>query len=1234
MAQRNLSPPLRISVTANWTLVFLLVFLQVVDSKRVDDGGITVPVRFEPAVVHSTFDVDPGGEPNLTPSTESRHYSPAPPGRLLALRNRPLTIACPIQLARSARIYDFWWQKDGTRLSLNLSSGEQGTSTGRIKLVGHDLYFEKIVHKIGGWGTHAQGTTVSSSVIGGGSRHRNFSDEGFYRCGVKTPGGVVLSPIIQVVVAVLEVLEATTVQQRVGDWALLHCPIRSVPPATVTWLKGDNSSALTSSQETDARFKVLSSGALLIQDLQVSDSGSFRCIARNEMTKRDRRSEVNLTVAGVRPEEVVAPYFLDSGGDSLVVLEPEEDFMLDCIAFGVPLPSITWVYTLLHENETGTFPLTSILSDGKIGYDSIYLTPQNSTLSANYTCVISGPNPDETFSKTVQVSRYPILLKPLESQHFPPAKTVRFDCRVPRPFYLVWYKDGQLLETGRGRVKTRGNELVISNTIRNDSGFYQCEVLADDRVYSIGTARLLVESAREQPDAPVDLQCKSESPRMITVTWKGPNKADVKAFTVHYTEAGGEERQQVTKNTTFLIETLKPHTNYSIYVRSYSGRSASAQSQRVHCITKEDVPVSVPRLLQFERFGPATQARVRWRPLSNSEARGRITMYKIQWRTTHGSFNNVRYLDGSSAEFLITDLIANESYEVRIIPATSVGYPLEKDRIPWTRIPSVFMDSQEEETHEEEDSSGVPTPSSQQHLGTGSNSTNQHVSSHLEIFSPPSVHLTVVNSTTILAHWIEPPRSLRTSVTPKGFRISYATYLPRIDDFIHYGPIDILDYEIREHIFTDFAPATSYEISVQTFGESWESEVATKSIRTFSSEPPDYIEFSDLSPINGLKAFPLSSTEMRLLWEPPKFNESDSVDVERYTIKYNRVDSPEVHYIPSTTESVDVKDLSPFTAYEFMVRYHGVDQDGPYSQKVESRTLAGKPGPPAGVDWKVTNNRTIELSWLAPLEPNGLIQQYWVEYKNKSAESQEFHTQSITFVSSSNNQTLDPDFEGGIIDWSSSSTNTTSMLLQNLTTNQWYMVRVRAETRAGKGRPTTPVDVRIFSNVKSSGPPHHHQPSVNREMQDAPSGSTGFFSPSNKQHLGVVLGATLGIFCIIICATIIIFRNRCFPILSRSSRHPPNYMNGNGHRWKRSIESLNGVEMKALQGLTTTNEPHLETKSGHPATNGLIPGPNQDGTLMCKFGAIALVNQPHEIPFIPKNKKELEILRRNRPLGK
>ena len=54
---------------------------------------------------------------------------------------------------------------------------------------------------------------------------------------------------------------------------------------------------------------------------------------------------------------------------------------------------------------------------------------------------------------------------------------------------------------------------------------------------------------------------------------------------------GGEERQHVSTSrtsTSWVIPNALPNTNYSIYVRSYSVRSASAQSERVYCTTLED----------------------------------------------------------------------------------------------------------------------------------------------------------------------------------------------------------------------------------------------------------------------------------------------------------------------------------------------------------------------------------------------------------------------------------------------------------------------------------------------------------------------------------------------------------------------------------------------------------------------------------------------------------------------
>lgn len=81
---------------------------------------------------------------------------------------------------------------------------------------------------------------------------------------------------------------------------------------------------------------------------------------------------------------------------------------------------------------------------------------------------------------------------------------------------------------------------MISNTIRNDSGFYQCAVVANDHVYAVGTARLSVENNREAPDAPFDLQCTQSYSRALVISWKVASKENITALSIHYMPIGKE----------------------------------------------------------------------------------------------------------------------------------------------------------------------------------------------------------------------------------------------------------------------------------------------------------------------------------------------------------------------------------------------------------------------------------------------------------------------------------------------------------------------------------------------------------------------------------------------------------------------------------------------------------------------------------------------------------------------
>jgi len=60
--------------------------------------------------------------------------------------------------------------------------------------------------------------------------------------------------------------------------------------------------------------------------------------------------------------------------------------------------------------------------------------------------------------------------------------------------------------------------------------------------------------------------------------------------------------------------------------------------------------------INIERFGPPSQARVTWTPLTKNEARGKIILYQLQHRLVDDeeAVTNVTYIDGESKEFIIS----------------------------------------------------------------------------------------------------------------------------------------------------------------------------------------------------------------------------------------------------------------------------------------------------------------------------------------------------------------------------------------------------------------------------------------------------------------------------------------------------------------------------------------------------------------------------------------------------
>ncbi|XP_039300274.1 LOW QUALITY PROTEIN: protogenin-like, partial [Nilaparvata lugens] len=621
----------------------------------------------------------------------------------------------------------------------------------------------------------------------------------------------------------------------------------------------------------------------------------------------------------------------------LVVKKPKSDVYptaktvrIECEAKGNHCPTFN-VLTLhnVTEHHAGTYTCTAIPNDADDDDDEL-----------------AGEAPLLTRLVTLEVLSPPLVVKKPKSDVYPTAKTVRIECEAkgnPLPD-IVWLKNGQTLRIN-GRVSARNQSLVLSNSVPDDSGVYQCVLSNGVGAGAWAAARVLVNvSTSDQPAAPTSLQCTATSATQVTVTWQQPTSAkEVQAYTVHYLPTdGGEEMRTVSLNRSFTVNNLLPFTNYTFYIRAYGKKSASDQSLPVTCLTGEEVPVGAPEV-QVESENP-TSLSVSWTPLSDKLARGQISEYKIQWRRNdHHSTNNVDTVKDHVTHYLITGLQ----------PDTATRCECWR---PLRRVGPIWLTRR-------------------------CHATGAHAASRARhaLLPMPQLQLTVTNSTTILVKWSLEPVQQKVD----GFHLSYRKQNGEL-----LGP-ELIDARKTEHVLADLEPETWYEVVMSGISQGVEGESAVRSIQTWAWQAGEAVLMPLPAPTH-LFAEPVSPTAINLTWVgsvPP-------ANVSHYTISYHLVQTAlplhnsSIYFLNSTSTGVQITGLKAYTLYELKVRTHDENnRHSEYSQKLECRTSKTvMPGPVHDVQWKLMNSSTVRISWKEPLKVNGVIVNYTLAYSQHPAQ--------------------------------------------------------------------------------------------------------------------------------------------------------------------------------------------------------------------------------------------------------
>nr|XP_045732354.1 hemicentin-1 [Mirounga angustirostris] len=238
----------------------------------------------------------------------------------------------------------------------------------------------------------------------------------------------------------------------------LDCQVTGSPTPTIMWLKDG--------QLTDERdgFKILLNGRkLVIAQAQVSDTGLYRCVATNIAGDHEKEFEVTVHV----------PPTIKSSGLSERAIVKHKPITLQCIANGIPNPSITW----LKDGQ----PVNTARGNLKIQSSGRVLQIAKALMedAGRYTCVATNAAGETQQHLQLHVHEPPSLedAGKMLNETVVVNNPIQLECKAAgNPFPVItWYKDNRPLSGSTGvTFLKRGQIIDIESAQITDAGIYKC----------------------------------------------------------------------------------------------------------------------------------------------------------------------------------------------------------------------------------------------------------------------------------------------------------------------------------------------------------------------------------------------------------------------------------------------------------------------------------------------------------------------------------------------------------------------------------------------------------------------------------------------------------------------------------------------------------------------------------------------------------------------------------------
>ncbi|XP_047535128.1 tyrosine-protein phosphatase Lar isoform X5 [Vanessa atalanta] len=714
---------------------------------------------------------------------------------------------------------------------------------------------------------------------------------------------------------------------EVGHTATLPCQASGSPSPRVRWLWN----SLPLDVASNPRYALLNDkmhGTLQIVKSEEEDQGKFECVAENAIgTEFSKPTSLYVKVRRVPPQFSIPP-------------PPRTEVMLGgnltlkCVAFGSPMPTVTW--------RKGLTKWLTSEDNPPLGLNTLEL--EDIRESANYTCKAASVLGVIETTAEVKVQSLPGPPTEVRASEIT-ATTVRLAWTYSGPeepqYYVIQYKP----KYANQAFSEISGVITQYYSVTNLSPYteYEMYVIA---VNNIGRGppsapRVFTTGETEPGSAPKNVQVRPLSSSTMVIQWDEPEtpNGQVTGYKIYYTSDPSQllqswHSQMMDNNHLTTISELTPHTVYTIRVQAFTSVGPGPISAPVQVKTQQGVPSQPSNLVAVE--AGETSVTLSWR--RPAHAGDNIVSYELYWNDTYAKEHHRKRIPITET-YTLNGLYPNTLYYIWLAARSQRG-------------------------------EGATTPPIAVR-------TKQYVPGE-----PQDVKVTAINSTSIHVTWKPPPEKEKNGII-RGYHVHVQEVREEgkglLNDPMRFNVMDDTTLELN---VSGLQPDTRYSVQVAALTRKGDGDrSAPVSVKT-----PGGVPNRPTVNLKVLKQDPIVSIEIE--WAKPTQTYGDLLG---YRFRYGIKDQPleEVNFSGTKVTSHRINDLERGVQYE--LRVAGRNQIGIGQETIKYwLTPEGAPkGPPTNVTYHFQTPDVISVTWEPPVraDRSGQIKKYDIQFYKRGDQS-------------------------------------------------------------------------------------------------------------------------------------------------------------------------------------------------------------------------------------------------------